>query len=196
MSFNFDSELKLLIWQLTKRSYLAVLYLLSISLLAMALTTYENSIQPQGIVIHHSALPPEYQINKPEDVRIIADFHRERGFSSFYWGREYNIGYHYVILPDGVIVPGRPETCHGAHAKNFNTYIGIVLIGNFSEEDENGGPYQPTGNQMQSLVKLVRDVRGRYRIPLENVIPHRNVKPDTECPGKNFPFGDLLSRIE
>jgi len=68
----------------------------------------------------------------PLDLDSWDQFHRLRGFSVFYWGRVYHLGYHFMIFPDGTVKQGRPEHCVGAHAKSFNSYLGIALIGDFS----------------------------------------------------------------
>jgi hypothetical protein len=79
----------------------------------------------------HSAVPPPPN-GRPVDARLLDEIHRARGYGAFYWGRFYHIGYHYVILPDGTIEHGRPERCLGSHARGYNSYIGVCLVGDFS----------------------------------------------------------------
>lgn len=56
------------------------------------------------------------------DVVTIRRWHKERGFR--------DIGYHFVILPDGTIETGRSILDVGAHAKGYNRHsIGTCLIG-------------------------------------------------------------------
>lgn len=56
------------------------------------------------------------------NAEMINRWHKERGFSE--------IGYHYVILPDGTIEKGRALGKPGAHAKGHNhDSIGTCLIG-------------------------------------------------------------------
>src|SRR5205085_12283766 len=135
-------------------------------------------------VVHHSAIP--LPINEPGDVDIISELHRKRGFSVFYWGKVYHIGYHYIILPDGTVVAGRPEHCLGAHATGYNSYIGICLIGDFSSEDNpkgERGAKEPTVAQMRALSELTTQLRSRYGIPLDHVVKHHDVDPNADCPG-------------
>jgi N-acetylmuramoyl-L-alanine amidase len=162
----------------------------------IGIVTYRNSIVPRGIVIHHSALP--FKIEDPENVEIISDLHRRRGYRADYLGKTYFIGYHYIILPDGSIVKGRPDNCQGAHAAGYNSYLGVCLIGDFSGKDNPDGlkgPKIPTPEQMQSLLDLTKNLSQRYQIPTENIIPHKNINTDTECPGMNFPFEDFLGTM-
>jgi N-acetylmuramoyl-L-alanine amidase len=154
-----------------------------------------NYITPAGIIIHHSAVPfPPGSERNP--AKFIDEVHRDRGFSVFYWGRFYHIGYHYVILPDGTVQEGRPEHCHGAHAAGYNSYIGICLIGNFSSTTNftgNEGPTQITQAQFEALTRLCRQLQGKYDIPIERIHRHIDVNSSTECPGDQFPFEKLLS---
>src|SRR2546429_5431704 len=97
------------------------------SLLIVAAISYDNTISPSGIVIHHSSvmpaiiqLGPNATDSLPPDLDSWDQFHRIRGFSVFYWGRVYHLGYHFMIFPDGTVKQGRPEHCVGAHAKGFS----------------------------------------------------------------------------
>ena len=45
---------------------------------------------------------------------------------------------------------------------------------------------------MASLKKLVRTLKGNYRIASKNVIGHRDVRA-TECPGKLFPMDEVAN---
>lgn len=159
--------------------------------------SYTNSIIPNGIVIHHSAVP--FPINNPRDISIISNLHQKRGFSIFYWGKFYSIGYHYVILPDGTLIKGRPENVQGAHAIGHNSYIGVCLIGDFSEKDNpkgEKGPQAPTNDQLKSLIDLTRKLREHYQIPITNIVSHKSVESKTECPGEKFPMIEYLMAIE
>jgi hypothetical protein len=156
-----------------------------------------NTITPTGIVIHHSAVPPPPN-GRPVDARLLDEIHRARGYGAFYWGRFYHIGYHYVILPDGTIEHGRPERCLGSHARGYNSYIGICLVGDFSSRSNphgERGPTEPSEAQMRALVGLIDDLSKRYRIPLDRVVQHKDVTSTTECPGDRFPFGAFLNRL-
>jgi N-acetylmuramoyl-L-alanine amidase len=164
-----------------------------------------NTITPQGIVIHHSSLlptviplGPHASGRAPADPDAWDEFHRIRGFSVFYWGHFYHLGYHYMILPDGTVKSGRPEHCVGAHAKGFNTYLGIVLIGDFSSKSNPNGAKalaRPTAEQMRALISLSQRLRDRYSIPMSRIVRHHDIAR-TQCPGDRFPYDEFLKQIQ
>jgi N-acetylmuramoyl-L-alanine amidase len=179
-----------------------LLYIIGLGVLITGVVTFcglslNNTVRPAGIIIHHSAIRP--LPSGPTDAKLIDEIHRARGYGAFYWGRNYHIGYHYIILPDGTVQQGRPEHCRGAHTEGYNSYIGICLVGDFSSKDNpNGerGPTEPTEAQIQSLAELSRYLREKYHIPLTAVRRHNDVNPNTECPGDRFQFESLLKMIQ
>jgi hypothetical protein len=163
-------------------------------------TSFFNTITPAGILIHHSGLIPikvAAQLRE-QAIDMIDEFHARRGFEIFCFGRIYHVGYHYLILPDGKVETGRPERCEGAHARGYNSFIGIALVGDFipaSNPSGLYGPSTPTHAQMRSLVKLCRRLRWRYHIPIQRVMRHSDVT-STYCPGSRFPIQALLRALE
>jgi N-acetylmuramoyl-L-alanine amidase len=158
--------------------------------------SYRNKIEPKGIVIHHSAVP--FALGAPIDAKVIDAIHQSRGFSIFCNWSFYHIGYHYVILPDGTLQQGRPESCRGAHTVGYNDYIGICLIGDFSPDDNamgDKGPRQPTSRQLETLANLVRRLRSEYDLPVTNIYTHHELNTETKCPGENFQKELLIGRI-
>ena len=140
------------------------------------------------IVIHHSDFA-----ESPGPV-VIRNYHRQvSGFS--------DIGYHFVIEPDGMVYEGRAIDRVGAHAgvtreqrrdktkdPDYDS-IGICLDGLYTDA-------LPPAAQLKALVLLLADLRDRYGIPSDHVIGHRDVRPvlvegrgltfagnETECPG-------------
>lgn len=138
------------------------------------------------IVIHHTA-------TELGNARTIDRMHHNRGF----WN---GLGYHFLIdngsegKIDGQIESGprwvKQEVGAHANAGGMNEHgIGISLVGNFSEG-------RPSPKQMESLLFLVKTLKTYYRIPNENIIAHRDVPgKNTECPGTQFPWGDLKKRL-
>jgi N-acetyl-anhydromuramyl-L-alanine amidase AmpD len=55
----------------------------------------------------------------------------------------------------------------------------------------------PTTRQMQSLVKLVRFLQNRYRIPKSRIYGHGSTPGArvTDCPGRRFPMARLKSML-
>ncbi|HEX8475597.1 MAG TPA: peptidoglycan recognition family protein [Pyrinomonadaceae bacterium] len=169
-----------------------------IVLLAVGVISYRNTITPDGIIIHHSGVTLTRE-GRPITRKVLDNAHRRRDFGVFYWGRTYHIGYHYLIYADGRVEQGRPERCIGAHAFGHNSTVGICLIGDFSTEsnpDGENGLLEPTEAQMDALIRLSRDLRARYNIPVERVRRHQDVNGDTECPGDRFLFDAYLTHIQ
>ena len=159
-------------------------------------TSYFNSIIPTGIMIHHSGVIPARE-KVPGNVDEVDEFHSERGFDISCFGRHYNVAYHYLILPNGAVQAGRPERCAGAHARGYNSYIGISVVGDFSSDDNPAGakgPKEPTPQQMRAMADVTRRLMSHYNIPLQRVMRHSDVS-STSCPGDNFPFNELLAEL-
>ena len=128
------------------------------------------------IVIHHAAMAAT------TSRADIHDLHLSNGWAG--------IGYHKVILSDGTVEAGRPETVIGAHAYGANTRsIGIVLVGNFEEQ-------LPTPAQLSAAVRVTRELMGQYKIPPEKVLPHREATKGTLCPGTLFPWDEFMQRLK
>ncbi len=144
---------------------------------------------PRGIVVHHSAT--DTGIGLGVDAAFLDQVHNNRGWGLRYGQRVYHIGYHYVILPDGTVQAGRPEWMPGAHTVGYNHYLGICLIGDFS--DHGGQTTHPTDAQLNALVNLtVRQMR-RHNIPLSRLLRHCDLAA-TKCPGAGVPWEQILRR--
>lgn len=126
------------------------------------------------IVVHYSATYADQNLT----VKDIDKMHRARGWQM--------VGYHYVIRRDGVIEQGRPETMVGAHVGGQNTgKIGICCIGGLNRATgPNKGVDNRTPAQIESLIKLIRDLLKRY--PGAKVVGHRDLAA-TQCPGFDVP---------
>jgi N-acetylmuramoyl-L-alanine amidase len=161
-----------------------------------ALTSLFNTITPTGIVIHHTAVIPT-QSTPLASERDVDRYHRTRGFEIWCQSRVYHVAYHYLILADGRVQAGRPESCAGAHAEGYNSYLGISVVGDFSTQDNPSGKkglLRPTEQQMASLIQLCRRLRVRYRIPLQHIVRHSDISR-TKCPGDRFPFAFFLHKL-
>jgi len=112
-------------------------------------------------------------------AETIHQWHLDKGWSC--------IGYHYVIRGDGSIQTGRGIDYQGAHTYNYNgDGIGICLSGNFMYSP-------PTELQLQSLVELVRYIKGVYKKELL-LQRHKDLNP-TACPGDMFPMDRVLQML-
>jgi sugar phosphate isomerase/epimerase len=125
---------------------------------------------PERIIIHHTAFPSIKEYRGFETIRKIQAEHIKRGFS--------DIGYHFLIEPEGKIIVGRNIYFEGAHTKSKNKKsVGIALIGNFEEE-------KPTKKQINSLKKLIFILKRFFNI--KKIKMHKDYNKDTLCPGKNL----------
>jgi len=162
-----------------------------------AVVSFFNTITATGIVIHHTAVIPG-ENTPPRSERDIDKYHEARGFEILCFGRVYRVAYHYVIMPNGRVQAGRPERCEGAHAKGYNSYLGISVVGDFSSEDNptgEKGPIRPTAKQIASLIQLCRRLKHRYNIPLQHIVRHSDIS-STTCPGDRFPFRSVLDQLQ
>ena len=116
-----------------------------------------------GVVIHCSDSPQ----GRGDDAYAIDRWHKERGWTG--------IGYHYVILENGDIQTGRKRGRSGAHAKGYNHYTGICLIGidYFTEA------------QYESLKRLI------LALDTPAVLAHYSISSKT-CP--NFNVEEFMKR--
>ena len=139
----------------------------------MALIRPMNGIN--RITVHHDGMPPvslrtESQIERR--IELIRRSHVEqRGWA--------DIGYHYVIDPDGRIWEGRSTRYQGAHVKYYNEHnLGVLVLGNFDEQ-------RPTRHAKATLERFVTERMHALDISLGAVYTHQELRP-TACPGRNL----------
>ena len=142
------------------------------------------------IVIHHTASPTEVRrLGKivPVDAAMIREWHKNKGWS--------DIGYNFMIMPDGSYEEGRPLNRAGAHCNvghRNSIGIGVCLVGNFSE-------IKVPEAQLAGLVNKVGQLMEAFKLGVEAVELHRDVPgAATECPGQLFPtdvFKKELKRV-
>ncbi len=142
----------------------------------------------EAIIIHHSA-------TSTGNVAKFDKKHREEN----HWQ---GVAYDFVIGNGTDSGDGQVEVTFrwrgqlpGAHCKTHNNWgnekgIGICLVGNFDYTT-------PTVRQMQSLVKLVRFLQKRYKIPKRFIYGHGDTPGArvTDCPGRRFPMARLKSML-
>lgn len=124
---------------------------------------------PKGIVLHHAAGSGPVE-------NIHAGHLQNPGWAG--------IGYHFYVRKDGTVYRGRPEEWLGAHASNFNDYIGICSEGNFEKETM-------TAAQKNAVIEIVSFIQRKYKV--SKIYGHRDVDA-TACPGKNYPFDEIVNR--
>lgn len=129
--------------------------------------------KPEYIIIHHTGgtnANPKADTSH-HTASIIKAGHLANGWK--------DIGYNYVITKNGVVEKGRAENQEGAHTIGYNSKsIGICISGNFDVT-------YPTVEQENALKELLGALQTKYKIPIENIVPHRKFARKT-C------YGSLL----
>jgi RHS repeat-associated protein len=145
--------------------------------------TFDLAVILDTVVIHHEGNIQTY------DVQVVQRKHMiEEGYS--------DVGYHYMVGPNGSIYEGRSLEVRGAHVVLQNTgMVGVLELGDFQPGmvfswgsipfDWNDDP-GPTAQQFESTVTLIRWLDYLYGI--DRVMGHRDVPGQgyEVCPGKNF----------
>ena len=92
-----------------------------------------------------------------------------------------DIGYHWIIGRDGLILPGRPETQIGAHVVERNQgSIGICLIGGHGSTETDRFSQHFTAAQDTAARQLIQAIGMRTRI---EVVSGHNEYAAKACPG-------------
>jgi hypothetical protein len=159
---------------------------------------------PTHLVIHHTATPNDGPLSDwPARVRQIWGYHTITND----WG---DIGYHFLIDPNGVIYEGRFEgvrsdgtVIDGAHDYGFNRgTIGISMMGTFDTVAPSLSAQTALDNLVAYLMTTYRiapDTTAYYahqKITLNTILGHRDAQVaghSTGCPGNML--HDLLPDI-
>jgi hypothetical protein len=131
--------------------------------------TMEPDWEYTTVVIHHSGDGGE-----TDPVQIEKQHMEERGFD--------DVGYHYMIKPDGSIYEGRHLAYKGSHVEKANSHkIGILLMGDYEHQiwDVDDDPSAP---QMVAAVELIKTLKAELGT-IVSLGGHRDYKQGTECPG-------------
>lgn len=126
------------------------------------------------VILHHTWRPTAAQYHGLETVEGIYNYHtRELGWR--------DIGYHYLVGPDGKVWLGRPLGEVGAHVAGHNVgTVGASMI-------LNGDAELPSPGQVRATKAVLRALLDRFKIdPAVNFGPrsgfHRDYSSKT-CPG-------------
>lgn len=123
------------------------------------------------LIVHCSATPEgvDYTV---DDIR---KWHRQQGWS--------DIGYHYVVYRNGLIVDGRDVDLIGAHCLKggHNTHsIGICYIGGVDKDDVKKSKDTRTHEQRAALKAILIDLKRLY--PNAKIYGHRDFDKGKDCP--------------
>ena len=137
---------------------------------------------PNKITIHHTWVPTIAQHRGAATIAGIQNYHMDtNGWS--------DIGYHYLIGPDGTIFKGRDDKTIGSHAPPNTGNIGICLIGDFDAGRDVLG-----GVQREALMRLLAYLSVKYSLPpndaaVKRIYGHHDFSTKT-CPGTTV-YDDL-----
>lgn len=139
------------------------------------------------IVVHCSASDHMYD----DDFKAIKALHTAPQSEPIQWGN-YNtrgkgfmdIGYHYVVTQDGALHLGRNLDDPGAHCKGNNQdSVGVCVTGDKIF----------TAKQMDTLEKLLLNLKLVFNLKKENIVGHKELDSLKTCP--NFNLKTLLEGI-
>ncbi len=120
------------------------------------------------IIIHCTATPEGRDVS----VDTIRGWHIGQGWK--------DIGYHWVVLLDGTIQPGRPEAQVGSHVAGHNTgTLGVVYVGGVAGDGKTAKETR-TPAQKAALLALVKAQIARY--PTVTKVTGHNQYADKACP--------------
>lgn len=121
------------------------------------------------IVVHCSATKPSMDY---VDAETIREWHvRDNGWR--------DIGYHSVILRNGVIEEGRDYNDTGAHVKGYNhESVGVCLVGGLSQYDE--PEFNFTKKQLKSLKRELQWLKTLF--PEAMIVGHNELSNTKACP--------------
>ena len=128
---------------------------------------------PIGIVIHHTWMPRQAQYQQGASIRGIQRYHMEDN-------KWMDIGYHFLIGPEGVIYQGRPETVIGAHSVPNTGMIGICVFGDYDPDQD---PF--TDASREALLNLMTWLTAEYGIQTTEFYGHRDFSTKS-CPGEEI----------
>jgi hypothetical protein len=129
----------------------------------------------RAITVHHSAMTAPGAGAADAQILLIQSSHQSgRGWA--------DIGYHFLIDPEGGVWEGRPLSRQGAHAGSPSTNtgnIGVCLLGNFEL-----GPVPP--RQVEALLDVLDSLTSWFGLSPDAVQPHNYFKSSTLCPGEQL----------
>ena len=154
-------------------------------------------------MIHH----PEFKFREPlttrKETRYIVVHHVGKigAFSAedihqMHLNRKCNppmagIAYHYYIRKNGEIYEGRPRWKKGAHVNDKVHHYNSVSVGICFEGDFNHDKMED--KQLEASILLLSVLSLAYGNA--EICTHRYLDSRRDCPGKNFPFQELLNKV-
>lgn len=133
-----------------------------------------NNTGINRITVHHDGMTAFTTPSEHEAARRIENIraaHVGQGWA--------DIGYHYIIDPEGRVWEGRPVALQGAHVRNNNpNNLGIMCLGNYNLQTA-------TAKTTASLASLIRAQIARFHLSTGRVYTHQEIVA-TACPGRSL----------
>lgn len=135
----------------------------------------------EEIIVHCTATPEGLEVS----VDTIRGWHIGQGWK--------DIGYHWVVLIDGTVAPGRPESQVGSHVAGHNTgTVGVVYVGGVAADGKTPKDTR-TPAQKAALIAHVKALIARY--PTIKKVTGHNQYAAKACPSfdvRKDPLGKLI----
>ncbi|TWU58972.1 N-acetylmuramoyl-L-alanine amidase [Rubripirellula tenax] len=123
-----------------------------------------------SIVVHHSGNAGD------KDPLAIQEKHKDKNFD--------DVGYHYMIHPNGTVYEGRDITFKGEHVGGTNTKkIGVLMMGDYDEQILDLDDDDLTQTHVNKLKSLCETLKGHF--PIQKFGGHQEFMAAgaTQCPG-------------
>lgn len=138
--------------------------------------------EPVRITIHHTGVAANPSRSLAEKLVSLQGFSQRSelladGRVKDAWA---DIPYHFYVGANGNVAEGRAVEFVGDTNTNYDPtgHIGIAVEGNFNIET-------PSDDQIDALVQLIRELKGRFEISITNIETHLDFA-QTACPGTNM----------
>jgi len=150
------------------------------------------------IILHHSATDYRASADDTPGKRIgktICEHSKEQWQAQF---PGYKCDYHFIIGHTGEVFKAQPIEQPSWHCTNYKVNlisVGICFLGNFNTDK------MPVA-QLNAGVKLIKTLQETFNTTPLNILRHKDIVSDitgrinsTECPGKNFPYTEIIKAI-
>ncbi|MDD2717978.1 MAG: peptidoglycan recognition family protein [Candidatus Wallbacteria bacterium] len=144
----------------------------------------------ERITLHHcgDAKPMAFNENPFKKLRNL----RTWGLRDKNW---WDVPYHFLITPTGIIIEGRDYHFMGETSTLYNPkgHLLISAMGNYDIQ-------KPTPETLQAIIDLIVWAVVRFNVPLDQIKGHLDYTKDTTCPGDNlYPYlkdGTILKGVK
>lgn len=142
----------------------------------MQLKTTKRAIKK--LHVHHTWQPNASSFTGSNHKAILEGIRRyHKDFNG--WS---DIGYHFLIFPDGAILVGRPLDSTPASASGFNTgAIAVSCIGDYDT-----GKDKMTPQMLVALVYILTVLKKNHDLTVDDVLYHHWMNNGKSCPGSGF----------